>query len=213
MITLENVSKQIKNQKILEDISIKMEKGKCYGFIGYNGCGKTMLLRAICGYMNIDSGTIEIDGQIIGKDIDFIKNAGIIIGESQFINSLSGFDNLKILAEIQNIINDNDIDEILKRMGLYSDKSKKVKKYSLGMKQRLRLAQAFMENPDILILDEPFNALDKETVLNIQSEILSEKKKGKTILLTSHDERNISLLCDTVFEMESGKIIGKRDIQ
>lgn len=213
MIILENVSKKIKNQKILDNISLEIEDSKCYGFVGNNGCGKTMLLRAICGYINIDCGTIEIDGKKIGKDIDFIQNAGIIIGESQFINNLSGFNNLKILAEIQNIINDNDIDQTLKRMGLYSDKTKKVKKYSLGMKQRLRLAQAFMENPDILILDEPFNALDKQTVLNIQSEILSEKKKGKTILLTSHDERNISLLCNTVFEIECGKIVGKRDIQ
>lgn len=102
MIRLENVSKKIKNQQVLQNISIEMENGKCYGIVGNNGCGKTMLLRAICGYMDIDDGKITLDGKVIGKDIDFIKNAGIIIGETQFINSLSGFDNLKILAEIQN---------------------------------------------------------------------------------------------------------------
>lgn len=209
MITLHNVSKRIKGQEILQNISIEMEEGKCYGFIGNNGCGKTMLLRAVCGYMNIDSGTITINDKQIGRDIDFIRNAGIIIGETQFINSLSGFDNLKILAEIQKKIGDKEIYDVLKQMGLYENRDKKVRKYSLGMKQRLRLAQAFMENPDILVLDEPFNALDKDTVVDVQKKIENEKNKGKTILLTSHDERNISILCDTVFEMDCGRIIGK----
>lgn len=212
MIALENVSKKIKGQEILQNISLLVETGQCCGFVGNNGCGKTMLLRAICGYMNIDSGIIDIDGKRIGKDIDFIKNAGVIIGETQFINNLSGFDNLKILAEIQNRIGDSDIVDQLKQLNLYYERNKKVKKYSLGMKQRLRLAQAFMENPQILILDEPFNALDKHTVLEVQSKILSEKEKGKTILLTSHDERNINLLCDIVFEMDCGKIIGQKII-
>ncbi|MCI6205191.1 MAG: ATP-binding cassette domain-containing protein [Lachnospiraceae bacterium] len=209
MITLHNVSKRIKGQEILQNISIEMEEGKCYGFIGNNGCGKTMLLRAVCGYMNIDSGTITINDKQIGRDIDFIRNAGIIIGETQFINSMSGFDNLKILAEIQKKIGDKEIYDVLKQMGLYENRDKKVRKYSLGMKQRLRLAQAFMENPDILVLDEPFNALDKDTVVDVQKKIENEKNKGKTILLTSHDERNISILCDTVFEMDCGRIIGK----
>ena len=209
MITLYNVSKRIKGQEILQNISIEMEEGKCYGFIGNNGCGKTMLLRAVCGYMNIDSGTITINDKQIGRDIDFIRNAGIIIGETQFINSMSGFDNLKILAEIQKKIGDKEIYDVLKQMGLYENRDKKVRKYSLGMKQRLRLAQAFMENPDILVLDEPFNALDKDTVVDVQKKIENEKNKGKTILLTSHDERNISILCDTAFEMDCGRIIGK----
>ena len=159
--------------------------------------------------MNIDSGTITINDKQIGRDIDFIRNAGIIIGETQFINSMSGFDNLKILAEIQKKIGDKEIYDVLKQMGLYENRDKKVRKYSLGMKQRLRLAQAFMENPDILVLDEPFNALDKDTVVDVQKKIENEKNKGKTILLTSHDERNISILCDTVFEMDCGRIIGK----
>lgn len=213
MIRIRNVTKKIKNQEILNNISIDIDLGKCYGFVGNNGCGKTMLLRAICGYMNIDSGKIEINDKEIGRDIDFIQNAGIIIGETQFINNLSGFENLKILAEIQKKIGDREIIEVLHQVGLYEARSKKVKKYSLGMKQRLRLAQAFMENPDILILDEPFNALDKDTVEKMQAIILSEKEKKKTILLTSHDERNIHLLCDVVFEMDSGRMIETRTIE
>ncbi len=212
MIRLENVTKRIKEQEILQDISLEMETGNCYGFVGNNGCGKTMLLRAICGFMNIDQGVITVDGKKIGIEIDFIKNAGIIIGETQFINNLSGFDNLKILSEIQNRIGDDEINSMLQQMSLYEDRNKRVKKYSLGMKQKLRLAQAFMENPEILILDEPFNALDKETVMEVQYMIQEEKEKGKTILLTSHDERNISLLCDVVYEMDCGRIIGKKAI-
>ena len=198
---------KINEQTILEDISLNLESGKCYGFVGNNGCGKTMLLRAICGYKNIDSGTVEINHKIIGKDVDFIDDAGIIIGEMQFMNALSGFDNLKILAEIKKKITDKEILEIMKIFGIYGARQKKVKKYSLGMKQRLRLAQAFMEEPKILILDEPFNGLDKDGIAEVQAQILSQKRKGNTILLTCHDDRNINLLCDEVYEMDNGRII------
>lgn len=207
MINLKNICMKINEQTILEDISLNLESGKCYGFVGNNGCGKTMLLRAICGYKNIDSGTVEINHKIIGKDVDFIDDAGIIIGEMQFMNALSGFDNLKILAEIKKKITDKEILEIMKIFGIYGARQKKVKKYSLGMKQRLRLAQAFMEEPKILILDEPFNGLDKDGIAEVQAQILSQKRKGNTILLTCHDDRNINLLCDEVYEMDNGRII------
>lgn len=207
MINLKNICMKINEQTILEDISLNLESGKCYGFVGNNGCGKTMLLRAICGYKNIDSGTVEINNKIIGKDVDFIDDAGIIIGEMQFMNALSGFDNLKILAEIKKKITDKEILEIMKIFGIYGARQKKVKKYSLGMKQRLRLAQAFMEEPKILILDEPFNGLDKDGIAEVQAQILSQKRKGNTILLTCHDDRNINLLCDEVYEMDNGRII------
>ena len=207
MINLKNICMKINEQTILEDISLNLESGKCYGFVGNNGCGKTMLLRAICGYKNIDSGTVEINHKIIGKDVDFIDDAGIIIGEKQFMNALSGFDNLKILAEIKKKITDKEILEIMKIFGIYGARQKKVKKYSLGMKQRLRLAQAFMEEPKILILDEPFNGLDKDGIAEVQAQIQSQKRKGNTILLTCHDDRNISLLCDEVYEMDNGRII------
>lgn len=208
MIEIKNINKKIKNQVILDNISLILNEGKCYGFIGNNGSGKTMLFRAITGLMQVDNGSIKINGIEIGKEQDFIKDAGTIIGESTFINSLSGYDNLLILAEIQNKIGKEDILEVLKKVELIEAKDKKFKSYSLGMKQRLRIAQAIMENNSILILDEPFNGLDKEGTREIQELLLNYKKMGKTILLTSHDERDIELLCDEVFELNSGKLIG-----
>ena len=167
-----------------------------------------MLFRAITGLMQVDSGCVEINGVEIGKEQNFIKDAGTIIGESTFINSLSGYENLLILAEIQNKIGKEDILEVLKKVGLIEAKDKKFKNYSLGMKQRLRIAQAIMEDPSILILDEAFNGLDKEGTREIQELLLNYKKMGKTILLTSHNERDIELLCDEVFELNRGKLIG-----
>lgn len=208
MINIKNISKKIKKQVVLEDISLSLNKGNCYGFIGNNGSGKTMLFRAITGLMQVDSGCVEINGVEIGKEQNFIKDAGTIIGESTFINSLSGYENLLILAEIQNKIGKEDILEILKKVGLIEAKDKKFKNYSLGMKQRLRIAQAIMEDPSILILDEAFNGLDKEGTREIQELLLNYKKMGKTILLTSHNERDIELLCDEVFELNRGKLIG-----
>lgn len=208
MIEIKNINKKIKNQVILDNISLILNEGKCYGFTGNNGSGKTMLFRAITGLMKVDNGSIKINGIEIGKEQDFIKDAGTIVGESTFINGLSGYENLLILAEIQNKIGKEDILEVLKKVGLIEAKDKKFKSYSLGMKQRLRIAQAIMENPYILILDEPFNGLDKEGTREIQELLLDYKKMGKTILLTSHDERDIQLLCDEVFELNNGKLIG-----
>lgn len=207
MIKVINVTKRIKQQQILDHINVEIETGKCYGFIGYNGSGKTMLLRAICGFMPLDEGEVWVGEKKIGKDKEFIEGAGIVIGETSFLEGKSGYDNLKILAEIQGIIGDKEILDILAEMDLLKEKDKKVRKYSMGMKQRLRMAQALMENPSILILDEPFNALDKSGVLHMQEILSQAKAEGKTILLTSHDERNIELLCDKVFEMDRGKII------
>jgi len=207
LIKVINVTKRIKQQQILDHINVEIETGKCYGFIGYNGSGKTMLLRAICGFMPLDEGEVWVGEKKIGKDKEFIEGAGIVIGETSFLEGKSGYDNLKILAEIQGIIGDKEILDILAEMDLLKEKDKKVRKYSMGMKQRLRMAQALMENPSILILDEPFNALDKSGVLHMQEILSQAKAEGKTILLTSHDERNIELLCDKVFEMDRGKII------
>lgn len=211
MIQLEHVTKRLKNQVILNNISVNLNEGKCYGIVGYNGCGKTMLLRAICGFMSIDSGEVSVDGKRIGKEQDFLPEAGVIIGETDFLNGRTGFENLKILAEIRNRITDEDILKTMDSVGILHAKDKKVRKYSLGMKQRLRLAQALMEDCRTLILDEPFNALDKEGIHEIQQCLLKAKNKGKTILLTSHDDRNISLLCDRVLEMDNGKIISERE--
>ena len=201
-----NVSKEIHGQTLLKDINVCIENGSCCGFIGRNGCGKTMLLRAAAGYMSVN-GTVRWKCKLIGNG-KFIKKAGLIIGETDLIGDLSWLNNLKALAEINNIIDDERIVDVLKIVGLFEAKDKKYRKYSLGMKQRLRIAQAIMEYPDILILDEPFNGLDKDGCKSITNVILTMKEEGTTIILTSHNDRDIEKLCDKVYEMDNGEIIG-----
>jgi len=206
-ISIEKVSKSIKKATILTDINLQISIGSCCGITGHNGSGKSMLLKAICGFVPINSGSITIDNKKIINGKNYIENSGVLIEDPPFFNNFNGYDNLKLLAEIKNKISDEDILQTLKITGLLDAKDKKVKQYSLGMKQRLRIAQAIMENPDILILDEPFNGLDKQGVMDIQQIINELKKQHKTILLTSHDERNIEALCDTVYELEKGKLL------
>lgn len=211
-IQIEDVSKIYKGNKLLNHISLSILPGKTYGFVGYNGSGKSLLFSAICGLTSIQDGEIIVNGKRIGKDTDFIENAGVIIESPDFIPGISGLDNLKLLAEIQNNIDSDDILQVLKVVGLEKQETKKVKHYSLGMRQRLRIAQAIMENPSILILDEPFNGLDKKGVQDVHKILQTEKKQGKTILLTSHHERDIQLLCDYVYELDGGEIIRAIDI-
>lgn len=206
-LEMRNVCKRIKKQTVLDNINIVVENGHCCGFTGRNGCGKTMLLRAAAGYMQV-SGSVTWNNDRI-ENGNFIKKAGIIIGETGFIGDLSGFQNLKMLAEIKGIINSGRILDVLKITQLYDDKDKKYRHYSLGMKQRLRIAQAIMEYPEILILDEPFNGLDKngrEEILHLLEDV---KLSGTTILLTSHIESDIARLCDYIYEMDNGRIIGE----
>lgn len=205
MIYVKKYSKKIKKNNVLNNITVDLKDGKCYGFIGYNGCGKTMFLRAVCGYIKPDYGDVEVDNLSMKKH--YIKNAGIILGTPEFIDGYTGLENLQILASIRKKIGMNEIEMWLRKIELYNERNKKYKQYSLGMKQKLRIVQAFMEDPKYYILDEPFNALDKKSVQIVEKMILEEKQKGKTILLTSHDERNISELCDKVFEMEGGRIL------
>lgn len=204
------VCKKIKKQTVLDDINISVDNGQCCGFIGRNGCGKTMLLRAAAGYMQV-YGSVTWNNSLIGNGI-FIKNAGIIIGETDFIGDLSGFQNLKMLAEINGSIDVKRIIEVMKIIRIYDDKDKKYKYYSLGMKQRLRIAQAIMEYPEILILDEPFNGLDKNGREEILKLLKGFKQDGTTILLTSHIESDIKRLCDKICEMENGKIVREVNI-
>lgn len=207
MIEITNVTKKLKKQVVLDDVSLKMEEGKCYGIVGHNGCGKTMLMRVICGFMSYDQGEIKVNGDVIGRDRDFIKDAGIIIGEASLIGGYTGFENLKVLAEIQGKIGEEEILETMELVGILEARDKKFKSYSLGMKQRLRLAQALMESPKILILDEAFNALDKDGIAKVQELLMAAKQEGRTMILTSHDDRHINMLCDKVFEMEKGRIV------
>ena len=207
MIEVQKVSLQIKKAKILENVDFTCQKGQICGVVGRNGSGKTMLMKCICGFVKPTSGEIQVDGQVIGKDIDFIPNAGIIIETPGFIPNYSGYKNLQLLASIQNRIDKTRIREVMQMVGLDPDMKRCVKKYSLGMRQRLGLAQAIMEDPSLIILDEPFNGLDKHGVEEMREYFLSLKKKGKTILLTSHNTEDIEYLCDTVVEMDHGKFI------
>ena len=195
---------------ILNDISVVFEKGKIHGLIGRNGSGKTMLMKCICGFIKPTSGEITVDGKKIGKDVDFPQNVGLIIETPGFIPYYSGYKNLKLLADLNNIISKEEIRNAMKQVGLDPDLRRHVRKYSLGMRQRLGLAQAIMENPNILILDEPFNGLDKDGVAEMREYLLSYKKQGKTILICSHSAEDTSVLCDTVHEMDKGKIINIR---
>ncbi|MCB2360859.1 ABC transporter ATP-binding protein [Clostridium estertheticum] len=207
IIEVKNATKKFKNKIIFENLSLNIEEGKSYGFIGYNGCGKSVLFKVICGFSLLNSGEILYDNKKIGKDIDFIGDTGIIIETPSFLSDLSGFKNLEIIAEILNKISENEINDVLKLVGLFEDKDKKVSKYSLGMKQKLRIAQAIMEKPAILILDEPMNGLDKKSVEIIRNILKNHVNNGGTLLITSHNADDIEILCENVYEFDDGKIL------
>lgn len=209
MIEVQKVSLQIKKAKILENVDFTFQKGQICGVVGRNGSGKTMLMKCICGFVKPTSGEIQVDGQVIGKDIDFIPNAGIIIETPGFIPNYSGYKNLQLLASIQNRIDKTRIREVMQMVGLDPDMKRSVKKYSLGMRQRLGLAQAIMEDPSVLVLDEPFNGLDKEGVVEMRQYLLQLKDAGKAIMVCSHSSEDIAVLCDRVYEMEHGKLTPK----
>lgn len=204
-IIIENLSKTIKNNKILDNVNLTFESGHVYGLVGRNGSGKTMLLRAICGLIFPDSGKVIIDGKQLHKDISFPESCGIIIENTDLLPNFSAFDNLKMLSEIKNTANDNMIKSAIKSVGLDPDSKKKVKTFSLGMKQRLSIAQALFEDPDILLLDEPTNALDEDGVNDVRRILLEQKKKNKLIIIASHNKEDISLLSDIVISVSNGR--------
>ena len=206
MIEVKNVSLTLQKNEILKDISVYFERGKIHGLIGRNGSGKTMLMKCICGFVKPNSGEILVDGKRIGKDCDFPKNAGIIIETPGFIPYYSGYKNLKLLADLRGKISRDDIRKTMEKVGLNPDLKRHVRKYSLGMRQRLGLAQAIMENPDLLVLDEPMNGLDKEGVADMRKYLLDLKSQGKTILIASHSAEDIGILCDTVCAMDKGRL-------
>lgn len=210
IIEIRNATKRFKDKTVFENISLNFEKGKSYGFIGYNGCGKSVFFKTICGFSRLTEGEIICNGKVIGKDTDFIQDAGVVIETPEFINDYSGFKNLKLLAQIQNKIGDKEILETLEMVGLSNDKDKKVRKYSLGMKQKLRLAQAFMEKPEILILDEPMNGLDKTSVLVVRSILTEFVNNGGTLLMTSHNAEDIQICCEYIYEFDNQMISLKK---
>ena len=206
MIEVNNLFLTIKKVPILVDINASFERGKIHGLIGRNGSGKTMLMKCICGFVKPTNGSITVDGKHIGKDCDFPENTGIIIETPGFIPYYSGYKNLKLLADLRKKITADDIRNTMKTVGLDPELKRHVRKYSLGMRQRLGLAQAIMENPDLLILDEPMNGLDKDGVKDMRQYLLDLKEKGKTILIASHSAEDIDTLCDTVCEMDKGAL-------
>lgn len=204
MIEITNLCKSFKDTKVLNDITIKIKKGNIIGIIGRNGSGKTVLFKCICGLVSPTKGTVKINNKILGKDMDIPDNIGAIIETPGFLPNYNGFKNLKFLAMIKNQISNEHIKDTIKLVGLNPDSKKHVGKYSLGMRQRLGIAQAIMENPDILILDEPMNGLDNEGVKDMRKLFLSLKEQGKTILLASHNKEDIEVLCDEVYMMDKG---------
>ncbi|MGW5952462.1 ATP-binding cassette domain-containing protein [Bacillus mycoides] len=206
-INVDNVTKIIKKHRVLDNINLSLEKGKIYGFRGHNGSGKTMLFRVLSGLMKPTTGEIRIEDKILQKDISFPESVGILIEYPGFIPEYTGFANLKLLAMIQQKIDNKTIREAITQVGLNPDDKRKFKKYSLGMKQRLGIAQAIMENPDLLILDEPTNALDEEAVAIVCKLLMDLKSEGKTILIASHDKTFLQSLADEIYEINNGKII------
>lgn len=205
-LTVENLSKKIKDKTILNNINLELESGNVYGFVGRNGCGKTMLFRAISGLINIDSGKVILDDKELHVDMQILPDMGIILENAGLYTEFTGKKNLEILSKIRNKISSEDIDDAIRRVGLDPDDKRTVRKYSLGMKQRIALAQAIMEHPSIIILDEPTNALDEDGVKKIRQIIMEEKERGSMILLASHNREDIEQLADKVFYMVDGEI-------
>lgn len=205
-IEIKNLTKTIKGTTILNNITVKFESGRIYGLKGKNGSGKTMLMRTICGLIHPSTGTVSIDGALLGKDISFPPSIGILIEKPSFISKYTGYNNLKILASIQNLITDDEIRQIISEVGLNPDDKRSYRKYSLGMKQRLGIACALMENPDIILLDEPTNALDENGVLLVRSTLIKAKNRGAIIILACHDKGELELLSDEIYSLYEGKI-------
>lgn len=206
IISVKNVTKCFKDTTVLDQVSAEFEKGKIHGIVGRNGSGKTVLFKCICGLMYPEDGEIWVDGKRIGKDVDMPENVGAIIEAPGFLPIYSGYKNLSFLANIHHKVGKEEILNALDLVGLGQAGKKHVGKYSLGMRQRLGIAQAIMEDPEILILDEPMNGLDNRGVEDMRQLLLDLKARGKTILLASHNREDISLLCDTVREMDGGCI-------
>ena len=191
MVKVEGLSKEFRGEMILQDVNITLERGKIYGLVGMNGSGKTVFMKCLCGFLKPTTGKVTVDGKEVGKEIDFPQDLGLMIETPGFIPYMSGKSNLKNLALIRNQIGNYEIEEALRSVGLDPNLKKHVSKYSLGMRQRLGIAQAIMEKPRLLILDEPFNGLDVQGVKDIRELLMSLQKQGVTILLASHYDEDI----------------------
>lgn len=211
MIQLQNVTNRIKENTVLDNVSYTFKSGFVYGLYGQNGSGKTMLLRAISGLINLDSGSIFIDGEKLHDKIEFPPETGIVIENMELLPECSAKRNLQMLAKIKNIADEKDIIFSLERVGLDPDSDKKVKKFSLGMKQRLNIAQAIFENQKIILLDEPTNALDEDAVQLIYKIIREEKSRGATIIVATHHKEDLKEVCDVILKIAEGKIVEENE--
>ena len=210
VIEVKHASKKIKEVQILTDVNLNIQKGEICGIIGRNGSGKTVLLKSVCGFMPLTEGEILQNGKRIGTDTEFIEDAGFIIENPSFLPMKSGYKNLKYLASIRNLAGEKRIRECLELVGLAEDADKAVGKYSMGMRQRLGIAQAIMEDPSIIILDEPRNGLDNQGVEEMRNLFLKLKEEGKTFLIVSHNREDIEMLCDHVYMMDHGVLSVQR---
>ena len=207
-IKIENVTKIIRRIKVLDNVSLEFESGQITGLKGINGSGKTMLMRIISGLIRPSKGTVSIDSEVLKKDIDFPDSIGILIDSPTFLDNYSAFDNLKFLASVRNRTTDEEISTLLSEVDLAEAGNKKYKYYSLGMKQRLGIAAAVMEKPDIILIDEPTNALDSRGVEMVKKILQREKARGSLIILTCHDYSILKELSDRIYFIEEGKIVG-----
>lgn len=206
IIEVKGVSKQFKDQTVLKETTISFEAGKIHGIIGRNGSGKTVFLKLLCGLLTPTTGTITVSGKTLGMDRDFAPDTGILIETPSFLPYKSGIGNLWDLARIRHVIGKDKVSETMRTVGLDPANNKWVSKYSLGMRQRLGLAQAIMEEPTLLLLDEPMNGLDKQGVADMRALFAALRDQGRTILMASHQAEDIDTLCDTVCEMDSGAL-------
>ncbi|MGN0254487.1 MAG: ABC transporter ATP-binding protein [Chordicoccus sp.] len=205
-LTADDISKTLKGREILSHISLHLDSGMIYGFTGPNGCGKTMLFRALSGLISVTTGEIRLDDRTLKKDFDVLPDLGILLENVSLYPELTGYENLQYLAKFRRMIGNAEIREALRRVGLDPADKRTYGKYSLGMKQRLAIAQAIMEHPAVIMLDEPTNALDQDSIETVRELILEEKGRGALVLLASHNMNDIKLLADEAFHMENGRI-------
>lgn len=204
------VGKTIKDREVLKDVTLSLESGRIYGFVGANGSGKTMLFKVLSGLVKPTTGKIIWGGKELHRDFDVLPNMGLILENAGLYPEKTGFQNLRYLAGLRKEVGDDEIREAIKRVGLNPDDKRSFRKYSLGMKQRIVIAQAIMEAPDILFLDEPCNSLDEEGVERIRRIIREEKERGALILLASHMREDIDYLADVVYEVKEGRVSQKQ---
>lgn len=205
-IEIKNVTKKFKDVEILKNINLSFEEGKIYGLVGRNGSGKSVLLKLLCSFYSPTTGEILYDSIDINKEKIFPPSTRALIEKPNFMPELTGKENLLLLASIQNLIGEDEVDDVLKLVDLYEDKDKKYHKYSLGMKQKLGIAQVLMEDPKILILDEPFNGLDDKSSQKIRQILLDEKKNKKIIIIATHIQDDVKILCDEIYKIDGGEI-------